>query len=94
MTRLRLSQVLIFPQHQKKGYGSFLYNTIYQWALQNDKIQDITVEDPNEDFTTLRDLCDLQIVTRNPFFQQLNVPFNDEHATILQRELKLSKVSH
>jgi len=56
--RPRISQFLTLPTFQKRGLGSRLLNAIYKNYLQNDKVVDITVEDPSEDFVRLRDFVD------------------------------------
>lgn len=55
--RLRVSQVLILPPYQRHGYGRFLYKAICSRACEDELVQDITVEDPNADFSRLRDVC-------------------------------------
>lgn len=59
--RLRVSQVLIFPPYQRHGYGRFLYSAICNQARSDEFVQDITVEDPNADFSRLRDLCGMSL---------------------------------
>lgn len=36
-----------------------LYNTLYEYALTQEKVAELTVEDPSEAFEDLRDRCDL-----------------------------------
>merc|ERR1719323_1500748 len=59
-SRPRISQVLILPPFQRKGLGSKLLNTVYRHYLTDDKVVDITVEDPSEEFVRLRDFVDAQ----------------------------------
>ncbi|KAL6939947.1 hypothetical protein ACO0RG_003798 [Hanseniaspora osmophila] len=58
--RSKISQFLIFPPYQGKGYGSILYKSIYSYWLEQPNICEMTVEDPNESFDLLRDRNDLQ----------------------------------
>ncbi|KAL6941856.1 hypothetical protein ACO0QE_003015 [Hanseniaspora vineae] len=58
--RSKISQFLIFPPYQGKGYGSILYSSIYSYWLKLPNICEMTVEDPNESFDLLRDRNDLQ----------------------------------
>lgn len=67
-SRERLSQFLIFPPYQRRNHGNELYNTMYQQLTTDTNVREFTVEDPNESFDELRDLCDM-LALRN---------FNDE----------------
>ncbi|KDQ18533.1 hypothetical protein BOTBODRAFT_154460 [Botryobasidium botryosum FD-172 SS1] len=60
--RMRLSQFVILPPFQAKGHGASLYNAIYQYAVQNPLIAELTIEDPSEAFEDLRDKCDLRML--------------------------------
>ncbi|KAI0834825.1 putative histone acetyltransferase type b catalytic subunit [Hypoxylon sp. FL0890] len=72
--RLRISQFLILPPFQRKGIGALLYNTIYERAIKSPTTIELTVEDPNEDFDLLRDLCDLKYLRKNvPEFAELKL---------------------
>ncbi|KAI1100391.1 acyl-CoA N-acyltransferase [Jackrogersella minutella] len=72
--RVRISQFLILPPFQGKGLGSMLYNTIFEIAMKTPMTKEVTVEDPNEDFDLLRDLCDIKYLRSNvPEFAQLKV---------------------
>ncbi|OTB08498.1 hypothetical protein M426DRAFT_19156 [Hypoxylon sp. CI-4A] len=72
--RTRISQFLILPPFQGKGLGAFLYNTIFEKAMATASTKELTVEDPNEDFDQLRDLCDMEYLRKNvPEFVQLTV---------------------
>ncbi|XDG01225.1 hypothetical protein ABKA04_000840 [Annulohypoxylon sp. FPYF3050] len=72
--RMRISQFLILPPYQGKGLGSFLYSTIYEIAMNSPTTTELTVEDPNEDFDLLRDLCDIKYLRKNvPEFAELKV---------------------
>lgn len=42
----RICQVLIFPTHQRQGHGEHLVQCISQRAVANDKVYELTVEDP------------------------------------------------
>ncbi|CAG0900993.1 unnamed protein product [Cyprideis torosa] len=66
--RPRISQFLVFPRHQKKGLGSWLLNTIHKYFHQ-DKVIDIAVEDPSDDFISLRDFVDCCNCLKLPIFQ-------------------------
>ncbi|KAI7690972.1 hypothetical protein KC353_g19223, partial [Hortaea werneckii] len=73
-SRERLSQFLILPPYQGAGHGQTLYTTMYTTLTKPPNILEFTVEDPNEAFDDLRDLCDLQYLrTHNPTFASLRI---------------------
>lgn len=59
-SRERLSQFLILPAFQGGGHGQQLYNAMYTTLTAMPNVREFTVEDPNEAFDDLRDLCDLR----------------------------------
>ncbi|KAI1304317.1 histone acetyltransferase type B catalytic subunit [Xylaria venustula] len=63
--RARISQFVILPPYQGKGVGSLLYDTIFELYMADTSTKEITVEDPNEDFDKLRDICDLKYLRKN-----------------------------
>ena len=61
--RLRISQVLVLPPYQRKGFGAKLLDAVRVYAQMQDKeegkeIADITVEDPTDQLQRLRDVRD------------------------------------
>ncbi|KAK8047341.1 histone acetyltransferase 1 [Apiospora saccharicola] len=72
--RARISQFLVLPPFQGKGAGAMLYNTIFNLQSKDESTKEITVEDPNEAFDLLRDLCDMKYLRKNfPEFANLAV---------------------
>ncbi|KAJ8126154.1 hypothetical protein O1611_g7484 [Lasiodiplodia mahajangana] len=72
--RARISQFVILPPYQGKGVGALLYDTIFELYMADVATKEITVEDPNEDFDLLRDICDLKYLRKNvPEFAALKV---------------------
>ncbi|XP_055377754.1 histone acetyltransferase type B catalytic subunit [Condylostylus longicornis] len=59
--RPRISQMLILPPFQKKGLGTKMFNTIYKFYEGEKNVIDITVEDPSEDFTRIRNYIDSKL---------------------------------
>jgi histone acetyltransferase 1 len=57
-SRLRISQFLLLPSYRASGHGTALYLSIYNHALSDPLITEVTVEDPNEEFDALRDYAD------------------------------------
>jgi histone acetyltransferase 1 len=76
--RTRLSQFVILPPFQGKGHGVRLYKTIFSHYHDHAQTQEFTVEDPNEAFDDLRDICDLAFLRTLPEFNSLG--FNTEVA--------------
>jgi len=74
--RSRLSQFVILPPFQGKGNGANLYRTIYDYYLHHEQTKELTVEDPNEGFDDLRDLCDLTYLRTVPEFNSLKIDSN------------------
>ncbi|KAI2639488.1 acyl-CoA N-acyltransferase [Hypomontagnella submonticulosa] len=75
--RLRISQFVILPPFQGKGIGAFLYGAIFETVMDNAATTELTVEDPNEDFDLLRDLCDMKYLRKNvPEFAKLQISTN------------------
>ena len=73
-SRERLSQFLILPPFQGAGHGRQLYTTMYTHLTAPANVLEFTVEDPNEAFDDLRDLCDLLYLrAHNPSFAALRV---------------------
>ncbi|KAI1844695.1 hypothetical protein JX266_009151 [Neoarthrinium moseri] len=72
--RSRISQFVILPPFQGKGAGAMLYNTIFQLQSKDAATKEVTVEDPNEAFDLLRDLCDMKYLRKNvPEFAELSI---------------------
>ncbi|KAM5351371.1 hypothetical protein ACJ41O_004094 [Fusarium nematophilum] len=71
--RTRLSQFIILPPFQGKGNGVRLYQTIFEHYHKHPQTHEFTVEDPNEAFDELRDICDLQFLRTVPEFNNLRV---------------------
>lgn len=57
--RKKISQFIVLPNHRGKSIGTQFYNHLYKLWLQDDKIVEIVVEDPNESFDDMRDKGDL-----------------------------------
>ncbi|KAI5208548.1 histone acetyltransferase type B catalytic subunit [Aureobasidium subglaciale] len=64
-SRERISQFLIIPTHQGSGHGATLYNTVFTDLITPDNVCELTVEDPNEAFDDMRDICDLVWLRKN-----------------------------
>lgn len=71
--RSRISQFLILPPFHGGGNGSRFYETIYEYYLNAPQTIEITVEDPNEIFDDLRDLCDIKRLRTVPEFMNFRI---------------------
>lgn len=72
-SRSRISQFLILPPYQRGGHGSQLYEIVYSFYLVHPQTIEIPVEDPNESFDDMRDICDLVRLRSNPAFTSLRL---------------------
>ncbi|KAK4982453.1 histone acetyltransferase 1 [Elasticomyces elasticus] len=72
-SRERISQFLILPPYQGSGHGRQLYRTMYSHLTSAPNVLELTVEDPNEAFDDLRDLCDLAHLRTIPAFADLTI---------------------
>ena len=71
--RTRLSQFLILPPFQGRGNGHRLYQSIFKYYLSHKETLEFPVENPNEAFDDLRDVCDLLFLRSRPDFQVLKL---------------------
>jgi histone acetyltransferase 1 len=58
-TRLRLSQILVLPPYQQRGYGAHLVEALNNVAIA-DNVYDFTVEEPLDDFQRVRTFVDIK----------------------------------
>jgi histone acetyltransferase 1 len=73
-SRERLSQFLMLPPFHGAGHGQELYKVMYKHLATPDNVREFTIEDPNETFDDLRDLCDLLYLRANvPEFAALRI---------------------
>ncbi|ORZ22368.1 acyl-CoA N-acyltransferase [Absidia repens] len=89
-TRMRISQFLILPPYQNMGHGGNLYETIFSIFTQRKDVIEVTVEDPNESFSDMRDKCDLRFLQDNHGFDNISVPVPMDSIQELQKKFKLT----
>jgi hypothetical protein len=67
---------------------------VYDNLLLNPQILDITVEDPSDEFVSLRDFVDCRNATKMESFQppKIHQPFSKELEELCRQKLKLHKV--
>ncbi|XP_062519502.1 histone acetyltransferase type B catalytic subunit-like [Corticium candelabrum] len=92
-TRPRISQFLILPTFQRRGHGAQLLQIIYNQYVGDQRVLDITVEDPSDEFTGLRDYVDAGNCSRLSSFQPsaMKSGFSQEMALQAQKQLKINK---
>ncbi|KAJ9167919.1 hypothetical protein P3X46_019508 [Hevea brasiliensis] len=87
-TRLRLSQILILPPYQHKGYGCRLVEVVNNVAISED-VYDLTVEEPLHYFQHVRTCVDVQrLLVFNPIQDAINSAVSN------LKQGKLSKKTH
>ncbi|KAJ3118243.1 histone acetyltransferase 1 [Phlyctochytrium bullatum] len=90
--RMRISQFIILPPYQKKGHGATLYRALHRDFLVRNEVVDFGVEDPNDAFQDLRDLCDLRLLKERKAFEGVNPPVSAEAVEEVRLKFKLSKI--
>ncbi|KAK7321537.1 hypothetical protein VNO77_32284 [Canavalia gladiata] len=87
-SRLRLSQILVLPPYQHKGYGRFLLEVLYDVAI-SENVFDLTVEEPLDHFQYVRTCVDtLRLLCFDP------VQHSVTKAVSFLKQGKLSKKTH
>ncbi|KAJ6763222.1 HISTONE ACETYLTRANSFERASE TYPE B CATALYTIC SUBUNIT [Salix purpurea] len=87
-TRLRLSQILVLPPYQHKGYGGHLVEVLSNVAILED-VYDLTVEEPLDYFQHVRTSVDIK---RLLHFAPIQEAVNSTVSYLKQG--KLSKKTH
>ncbi|XP_029559063.1 histone acetyltransferase type B catalytic subunit isoform X2 [Salmo trutta] len=92
-TRPRVSQMLILPPFQGEGHGAQLLEAVHRFYCNLPKVQDITAEDPSENYVKLRDYVLVKLCQTLPSFSTDKLPlsFSDDMATEAREKLKINK---
>lgn len=93
MKRPRISQMLVLPNYQRQGLGVTLLDTVYKSYRGDDKVVDITVEDPSDNFVRLRDFVDTKNCLGLAAFakQEVMKGFSEPMVDAAAKELKICK---
>eukprot|EP01133_Synstelium_polycarpum_P017269 gene17269-20594_t len=89
-SRERISQFLVLPPYQRMGHGRHLFNSIYNYYKSNESVYgpvyDVTVEDPADNFITLRNTVDLQNIMENDLFKDItaDVDLSGDHSQLFE----------
>jgi len=59
--------------------------------VSNSKVAEVTVEDPNDDFQEMRDLCDVQYLLTQKAFVGVIAPVEKEALESIRKKFKLNK---
>ncbi|KAF8931192.1 acyl-CoA N-acyltransferase [Dissophora ornata] len=89
--RMRISQFLILPPYQQQGHGSRLYQSLYNDFCSRKEVREMTVEDPNDDFSDLRDKNDMKHLTAKGVFKDLQAPIKAARIEEVAKAYKLTK---
>uniref|UniRef100_A0A0K8TT35 Histone acetyltransferase type B catalytic subunit n=1 Tax=Tabanus bromius TaxID=304241 RepID=A0A0K8TT35_TABBR len=90
--RPRISQMLVLPPFQKMGIGAKFIESIYQYYKKNDKILDITVENPSSDFQRIRCFVDAKLCMQLPCFSKevIKNGYTKEMADVAKKNFKIN----
>ncbi|XVF34977.1 hypothetical protein REPUB_Repub18cG0104800 [Reevesia pubescens] len=87
-SRLRLSQILVLPPYQHKGYGSYLVEVLSNVAI-SENVYDLTVEEPLDYFQRVRTSFDIKrLLAFDPAQSAV------KSAVLCLKQGKLSKKTH
>jgi len=96
--RTRISQVLVLPPFQGRGLCAQLLRAVYRDQLRDERVADLTVEDPSPTFQRLRDVVDLKNLCREfaPLLARASAtgqlpPLHGELEQSIRKRLKLWK---
>lgn len=92
-TRPRVSQMLILPPFQGEGHGAQLLEAVHMFYCNLHKVQDITAEDPSENYVKLRDYVLVKLCQTLPSFSTDKLPlgFSDDMSTEAREKFKINK---
>ncbi len=66
-----ISQFLILTPFQRKGYGTFMLEQIYNYFNKNNECIEITTEDPDIQFILMRDYTIIKLLLKNKFLDNI-----------------------
>jgi histone acetyltransferase 1 len=89
--RPRVSQALVLPWFQGKGHGARMLQACYDHYLPMRSVIDFPVEDPDEQFTRMRDFVDVRNCLRILEIKGYAEPYGPTFVKLVQEKLKLAK---
>jgi histone acetyltransferase 1 len=90
--RYRISQFFIVPPCQRQGHGQALYEMVYERRVADANVVEVTVEDPNDDFQGMRDVCDVKRLISKGAFEGMSGSVEGGVMETYRKEFKLNKV--
>ncbi|CAL1582333.1 unnamed protein product [Knipowitschia caucasica] len=92
-TRPRVSQMLILPPYQGEGHGAQLLEAVHKFYCNLPKVQDITAEDPSDNYVKLRDYVLAKLCQSLPSFSsgKLQHGFSEDMVREARDKLKINK---
>uniref|UniRef100_A0A671QEF4 Histone acetyltransferase type B catalytic subunit n=1 Tax=Sinocyclocheilus anshuiensis TaxID=1608454 RepID=A0A671QEF4_9TELE len=92
-TRPRVSQMLVLLPFQGEGHGAQLLETVHRYYCTSAKVQDITAEDPSENYVKMRDFVLVKLcLTLSSFSsEKLSQGFSEEMVSEAREKLKINK---
>uniref|UniRef100_A0A3B4AA45 Histone acetyltransferase type B catalytic subunit n=1 Tax=Periophthalmus magnuspinnatus TaxID=409849 RepID=A0A3B4AA45_9GOBI len=92
-TRPRVSQMLILPPYQGEGHGAQLLESVHRFYCNLPKVQDITAEDPSENYVKLRDYVLTKLCQSLPSYasDKLQLGFSEDMVKEARDKLKVNK---
>ncbi|CAF1494477.1 unnamed protein product, partial [Rotaria magnacalcarata] len=88
--------VLILPPCQRKGHGRRLLTAIYNDLRKDSRVQDITAEDPSDEFVALRDLVALELCHKylpDLFSKEASIKMNRLTKEMIDKAPDISKLT-
>lgn len=91
--REKISQFIVLPPFQSKRHGQHLYEAVVNDWLNDNSVEELTVEDPSEAFDDLRDRCDMErLLFQHGFLKSLGkLPVTDEWIENARKQEKMEK---
>lgn len=89
--KLRICQILVLPHLQGLGIGRELVLAAYRLAAARSDIVEVTVEDPSEGFSRLRDAVDCEWLCLSQAWTPDLLDARDDVKTALARRLKITQ---
>tara|TARA_B100000795_G_C22769856_1_gene427404 strand:- start:112 stop:1722 length:1611 start_codon:yes stop_codon:yes gene_type:complete len=89
---MRVCQLLIMPQHQRQGHGRTLLHVAHL-EIKRLNMYELTVEDPNNAFTRMRDSMDMRTCVESNYFHLNDVTWQLSTGTNLQDIRSIMRVT-
>jgi histone acetyltransferase 1 len=86
--RKRISQFVVLPPYQHNRVGQLFYKTLMARFLDDDRVKQVTVEDPSEAFDVIRDRADLELLSSRGMFDDSKFTLPLDHGWIQQQAVQ------